>query len=168
MLSLSIKMLRYRRPPRRFPSCLKRIYYLDPLGPTYPMEINGPARALSEKRGGGRRWRNEHHVTNKKPLLPYLELLHEGGDGRRGVDEDDAEAAGRVHGGEAGEDVGAGAVPQTDHHLHAQVVQHVHQVLADLQCEVGMSNQYVQSGASGERLGWVEFDLGCSTILLGQ
>ena len=27
---------------------------------------------------------------------------------------------------------------------------------------------YVQSGASGERLGWVELDLGCSTILLGQ
>ena len=26
----------------------------------------------------------------------------------------------------------------------------------------------VQSGASGERLGWVELDLGCSTILLGQ
>ena len=26
----------------------------------------------------------------------------------------------------------------------------------------------VQSGASGERLGWVKLDLGCSTILLGQ
>ena len=26
----------------------------------------------------------------------------------------------------------------------------------------------IQSGASGERLGWVELDLGCSTILLGQ
>ena len=26
----------------------------------------------------------------------------------------------------------------------------------------------VQSGASGERLGWVELNLGCSTILLGQ
>ena len=26
----------------------------------------------------------------------------------------------------------------------------------------------LQSGASGERLGWVELDLGCSTILLGQ
>ena len=66
----------------------------------------------------------------------YLELLHEGGDGRGGVDEDDAEAARRVHGGEAGEDVGAGAVAQPDHHLHAQVVQHVHQVLADLQGEL--------------------------------
>ena len=28
--------------------------------------------------------------------------------------------------------------------------------------------RYVQSGASGEGLGWVELDLGCSTILLGQ
>ena len=26
----------------------------------------------------------------------------------------------------------------------------------------------LQSGASGERLGWVELDFGCSTILLGQ
>ena len=26
----------------------------------------------------------------------------------------------------------------------------------------------IQSGASGERLGWVDLDLGCSTILLGQ
>ena len=62
----------------------------------------------------------------------YLELLHEGGDVGRGVDEDDAEAARRVHGGEAREDVGAGAVAEPDHHLHAQVVQHVHQVFADL------------------------------------
>ena len=26
----------------------------------------------------------------------------------------------------------------------------------------------IQSGASGEGLGWVDLDLGCSTILLGQ
>ena len=74
-----------------------------------------------------------HPKWPTKRRLPYLELFHESGDGGRGVDEDDAEAAGRVHGGEAGEDVGAGAVPETDHHLHAKVVQHVHQVLADLQ-----------------------------------
>ena len=96
---------------------------------------------VQRRRGGS------HHMDEGTPCghmkgalcsLPasYLELLHESGDCRGGVDEDDAEAARGVHGGEAGEDVGAGAVAQTDHHLHAQVVKHVHQVLADLQGEV--------------------------------
>ena len=30
------------------------------------------------------------------------------------------------------------------------------------------STGYVQSGASGEGPGWVDLDLGCSTILVGQ
>ena len=34
--------------------------------------------------------------------------------------------------------------------------------------KIEICGQTVQSGASGERLGWDELDLGCSTILLGQ
>ena len=59
-----------------------------------------------------------------------LELLEEGGDCGRGVDEDGAEHAGHVHGCEARDDVGARAVPKADDGLDAERVQDVDQVLA--------------------------------------
>ena len=102
--------------------------------------LKTPYVQVQRRRGGSHHMDEGTTCGHMKGALSlpasYLELLHESGDRRGGVDEDDAEAAGRVHGGEAGEDVGAGAVAQTDHHLHAQVVKHVHQVLADLQGKV--------------------------------
>jgi hypothetical protein len=79
----------------------------------------------------------DYEQQQKQQQLLYLKLLNEGGLCCRGVDEHDPEAPGRVHRGKAGKDVGAGAVAQTNHHLHAKVVQDVYKVLANLEGEKG-------------------------------
>ncbi len=63
-------------------------------------------------------------------FVTHGELVLDSGRVGGGVDEDGSHAPGVVHHLEAQQDVGARAVAKTDHRLHAQVVQHVDQILA--------------------------------------
>ena len=69
-------------------------------------------------------------ISNCSP--PYRELIHHPGRGSGGVKQHYPETPGVVHDLEAGQDVGPGAVAQADDGLHSEVVQHVHEVLADV------------------------------------